>query len=108
MLAKFLILVVSAVAFTLAPSPANAKAVQVEQAEVERPHRNPVLYVEHVQRRWFYVELADGSTWMVTRCRHEDSNNCWWNARTRGNGEGRSFVVIHRRYHLAVRGTVIG
>ena len=85
---------------------ADARVVQLEEPEFEQMGRNPVLYVERVTRRWFYIELSDGSTWMVTRCRHEDSNNCWWDAKRRGNGEGRSFVVIHRHYHLTVKATV--
>lgn len=27
-------------------------------------------------------------------CLSEDSTGCYWNARTMGNGEGRSFVAI--------------
>jgi hypothetical protein len=88
-------------------TPAHARAVQLGEPKVERVHHDPVLYVEHVQRRWYYVELADGSSWMFTPCRQEDSRNCWWNAQTRGNGEGTSFVNIHGHYHYAVRGTVI-
>ncbi len=85
----------------LAPS-ASAKAVELQAPVADYPSeaRNPVIYVKHVQGRWHYAELADGSQWAVTRCRYEDSRNCYWNARVRGNGEGRSFVdlrgVMHR------------
>lgn len=27
-------------------------------------------------------------------CEYEDSNNCYWDAASRGNGQGTSFVVI--------------
>jgi hypothetical protein len=30
-------------------------------------------------------------------CHYEDSTNCGWNAGTSGNGEGRSFVALHRK-----------
>lgn len=85
----------------------NRRLVQIEGPEFEQMGRNPVMYVEYVHRKWFLAELSDGSTWMVTRCRHEDSRNCWWNAQRRGNGEGRSFLNIHGHYHKAVRGTVV-
>lgn len=27
-------------------------------------------------------------------CKTEDSNNCYWNAKEHGNGEGRSFIAL--------------
>lgn len=31
---------------------------------------------------------------VLTECTTEDSDNCYWDAATMGNGEGTSFVVI--------------
>jgi hypothetical protein len=33
-------------------------------------------------------------------CPSEDSDNCVWDARTMGNGLGRSFVVLEGRLYL--------
>lgn len=30
----------------------------------------------------------------VPACPTEDSNNCYWDARTQGNGQGRSFIDL--------------
>lgn len=38
-----------------------------------------------------------GDTFSLAECEAEDSEpptGCWWNARTRGNGLGTSFVVL--------------
>lgn len=32
--------------------------------------------------------------WLTTPCEYEDDYNCYWNARTMGNGEGHSFWAI--------------
>lgn len=32
---------------------------------------------------------------VVAQCPTEDSRNCYWNARTQGNGVGQSFVDIN-------------
>lgn len=32
--------------------------------------------------------------WMTTKCQSEDDWNCYWNARTMGNGRGHSYWVI--------------
>lgn len=85
----------------------SAEARRLDRPQHDQGNVNPVLYVEHMHYRWWYVELGDGSSWAVVRCRHEDQWDCWWNAKRWGNGEGRSFVNIEGRYHLAVKGTVI-
>lgn len=76
------------------------RLVQLHGPRFEQMGRNPVIYVEHVMRKWHYFELADGSEWMVTRCPEEDSDNCYWNARIRGNHRGHSFVNIHGHIHF--------
>lgn len=106
---KTLILAIACTAtILLAPAPAEAKAVMVQPGIAYFEGREPVLYVNHVAHtRWFYVEIANNETWMVTRCRQEDSRNCWWDAKRRGNGVGHSFVNLRGRYHWTVRGTLI-
>lgn len=32
---------------------------------------------------------------LLTVCQHEDSDNCFWDARVQGNHVGRSFYTIH-------------
>lgn len=36
---------------------------------------------------------------VLTPCVTEDSDNCYWNAATRFNGKGRSFVVLNGTYY---------
>jgi hypothetical protein len=39
---------------------------------------------------------------VLPACPTEDSDNCHWNAKARGNGTGESFVVLRGRvYYLA-------
>lgn len=51
-----------------------------------------------------YAAQADSSaaeayrTALTTPCAQEDSDNCYWNAATRGNGVGNSFVVVNGTY----------
>jgi hypothetical protein len=40
------------------------------------------------------VVFNTGSVWLLEPCGYEDSNNCYWTARSRGNGKGRSFVTL--------------
>jgi len=110
-----LILVGLVAAVVTAPQ-ANARAVEIRPAHPKSNEwchtKCPVLYVEHVQGQWYWIELADNSAWMVTRCRNDEitgrpHQSCWWNARTMGNGEGHHFLVLDGRKHRTVRGTVI-
>lgn len=77
-------------------APASAKAIEITGPVDNYPTeaRNPFIWVEHVQGRWHYAERADNSEWMVTRCRYEDSRNCYWNAKHRGNKRGKSFINL--------------
>lgn len=80
---------------------ADAKAVEISPPKTEMIGHDPLIYIEQLDgpSRWFYGELADGSQWMFTRCRIEESRNCWWNAHKRGNHHGHSFVDIHGAVH---------
>lgn len=40
------------------------------------------------------VVFNTGSVWLVEPCGYEDSQNCYWTAKSRGNGKGRSFVTL--------------
>lgn len=93
-------------------APAEAKGTQIHPAVADYPKkaRNPVVYVERLNgpRRWYYVELADGSQWMMTRCRNDEvtgspRQTCWWNARTMGDRNGRSFAVTKGVKHWLCR-----
>lgn len=82
--------------------PADARAVRIEGPYTDTCYRNPVVYLEHVQRRWYYAELCSGATWMVTPCRYEDGNNCLWRGWRDGNGDGRSFVMLRGHKHRVI------
>lgn len=77
-------------------SPGRAYAGQVEPADrdVKRVH---VTYVEPIRGRRLFVELNNGAAYKLRPCRFEDSRGCYWDAATRGNGRGRSFVVVSGR-----------
>lgn len=77
-------------------SPGRAYAGQVEPADRD-VKRLSVTYAEPVDRRAVFVEMNDGSAWMLRPCRSEDARTCYWDARRFGNGVGRSFVVLRGR-----------
>lgn len=82
-------------------TPAYAKAVRVEARETVKADK-VLTYVEPFKvrkgtPRRLYVEFRDGSAWVFTPCKQEDSRNCFWWAEGRGNGEGKSFVNLRGR-----------
>ena len=47
---------------------------------------------------WFSsAETTTYPRFQIPECKTEDSDNCFWNAQVRGNGEGRSFIVLDGR-----------
>lgn len=42
-----------------------------------------------------YNNCGNGSNNSLPACITEDSDNCYWDAQTMGNGKGRSFTVIN-------------
>jgi hypothetical protein len=95
-------IVVALVAATI--TDADAKAVNLTPAVEDYPSEalNPVIYTEPIIGRWYYLELADGSQWAITRCRTDERDqprSCWWNARKFGNHRGHSFAVIDGTVH---------
>lgn len=86
-----------ALALTLAAlAPTAAHAEQIEPAD--RPVTTVrVTYVEPSGPRALYVELNNGATYRLNPCRVEDGRQCYWDADDRGNGAGRSFVVVSGR-----------
>jgi hypothetical protein len=80
---------------------ADARAVQVDGPTHEVIHHNYITYHTHIKgMNKTYIELRDGSEWVATPCRAEDSRNCWWNAKVRGiGGQGHSFLNIRGNYH---------
>lgn len=52
------------------------------------------------------ADLMDRDQFMVamyTPCVTEDSDNCYWDAQTSGNGQGRSFVVLDGVVHYLTK-----
>lgn len=81
--------------------PAYAKATRVEARETVQADKT-LAYVEPFKvrkgtPRRLYVEFRDGSAWVFTPCKQEDSRNCFWWAESRGNGKGKSFVALGAR-----------
>ena len=40
-------------------------------------------------------QSIEGNHNRIPPCATEDSDNCYWNAETMGNGKGQSFIVIN-------------
>lgn len=89
---QILVVVLAALAFNLAePTAAHAEQVEAPDHKVDTAR---VTYAEfHPSRPLLYVELNDGSTWRLRPCRVEDGRHCFW-VSTRGNGIGRSWIVV--------------
>lgn len=92
-------LVVTALYF-MAGTAAHAAAYRLEPAD--RPGGKVLAYVEPYRfkagtPRRLFVEFRDGSAWVFTPCRAEDSNNCFWWASKRGNHKGQSFITLRNR-----------
>lgn len=60
-----------------------------------------VTYVQQTRTDRLWIEFNTGSLWSVRPCRFEDSNNCYWAARSRGNGTGRSFVTLKGKTYFS-------
>ena len=43
---------------------------------------------------WFMLLIEPAPERAMPACATEDSDNCFWDAETMGNGEGRSFIVV--------------
>lgn len=87
---------------TLVSQPAQAATGAVR---LEAPTRSasPVrfTYVQYVNANRVWVEFNTGSLWSLPTCKHEDSSNCYWNAKRQGNGKGRSFVALKGKVYYA-------
>ena len=89
-----------AVIATLAPA-SNAYVVEspvvdVAKRDLKITHSNMVSKEDGTKKR-LYVELNDGSIYLLRKCKYEDSPHCYWNAGTMGNGKGKSFVSLRGR-----------
>lgn len=72
-------------------SPGRAHADPVDNT-------NPAVYVSHMSPQpagpAVTVTLSTGKVRQLNPCRVEDGRRCYWQADVRGNGIGRSFVVL--------------
>lgn len=91
-------LVVSAL--VMFASPAHAGGTKTHRIEPPKRHvaHVKVVKINHAGPG-IKVRFNTRSLWRVMPCRYEDSNNCYWDARNRGNGRGTSFVVIRGKYY---------
>jgi hypothetical protein len=88
--------VLAALALSVVLPAAPAAAEQLEPADRDVT-RVRVTYVEPAGTRALYVELNNGATYHLNPCRSEDGRQCYWDADDRGNGIGRSYVVVAGR-----------
>lgn len=88
--------IVAAAVATLILAPAAAHADQLEPAD-RNVDTVRVTYVEPVGARGLFVELNNGAVYRLQPCRYEDSRHCYWDADSRGNGIGRSFIRVSGR-----------
>lgn len=112
--------IVAALAFTLVPATAHAdngnqqweSAVNDPQFQPSYTAKYPTLRLHRATRKMdrrdraivsvrethhgkrVTVRFNNGSKWDFKPCRYEDSERCYWNAKDRGNGVGKSFVRV--------------
>lgn len=102
---KYIIAALLTAAFILTGGAANADgydhpvhtfkngSVKLEKADRKVKHRK-ITYWEQVSKGHTYIELNNGAAFDLVPCKYEDSRNCYWDAKTRGNKTGRSFADI--------------
>lgn len=77
---------------------------QAQAAPAKKVKRSPVVLVQQIgTNNQFAVVLRNGHTWVVPRCKYEDSRNCWWDAGKRGNKRGHSFADLNGRVHYSTK-----
>lgn len=86
---RLLAALAASVALLLAAAPAQAVAV-------------PFIRSYTVHGPYLTVTWWGGSQQTYLTCQSEDEVGCWWNASTGGNGDGYSFVQVHREGHVCV------
>lgn len=101
---KLIAVIALAIGLTLAASPAGAAPGAVR---LEPPVRSvktvKVTFIQTAKTGPVWVEFNTGSLWSMPRCAHEDSRNCYWNAKRSGNGKGRSFVHLKgKTYYTSI------
>lgn len=60
-----------------------------------------VTNVQETRTSRLWIEFNTGSLWSVVPCKWEDSNNCYWDAKSRGNGKGKSFVTLKGKTYFS-------
>jgi hypothetical protein len=72
-------------------APAGAVRLEAPTRHVEHVR---ATYVQQAGKARVWAEFNTGSLWSLPTCKHEDSRNCYYDAKRRGNGKGRSFANI--------------
>lgn len=80
--------------------PVDEGAHDAFYATVRLPGHGRCSFGKSDAQRRALMACSDGWEQRVRRCPQEDSRHCYWHAPSRGNGIGRSFVVLEgvRRY----------
>lgn len=79
---------------------AESSAVRLEAPTRSVSHVRVTRVVQTPTDR-IRVRFNTGSLWSVGPCRHEDSNNCYWDARSRGDRRGSSFVTLKGKTYFS-------
>ena len=74
----------------------ESPAQHVVKKDLRITHSNMISKEDGTKKR-LYVELNDGSIYLLRKCKYEDSPHCYWDAGTMGNGKGKSFVSLRGR-----------
>lgn len=94
---KFSLVSLIAVGAILLGSSASASASEeIAKKDLRITHSNLISKEDDTKKR-LYVELNDGSTYLLRKCVYEDSARCYWDAGSSGNGVGKSFVSLRGR-----------
>lgn len=96
----------TALLIAVSATDADARAVRIEHRVTDKADKR-LSYVAPLRLkanrdgsrtpRRLYVEFVDGSAYVFTPCRYEDSRNCFWWASTSGSGTGHSFLDLGGR-----------
>jgi hypothetical protein len=95
-----IVLALASLALTSPAQAGSGSAVRLEAPTRKVAHVR-VTYVQPTRTDRLWIEFNTGSLWSVRPCRFEDSNNCYWDARSRGNGKGRSFVTLKGKTYFS-------
>lgn len=93
---RYILAILATLALVGLASPSHAGTGRTTRLEPPVRHvaHVKVVSVQETRTSRLWIEFNTGSLWSVAPCKWEHSNNCYWDARKRGNGKGKSFVTL--------------